>query len=154
TPNEDALGEARVSLAAGRRLEAAGFAIWVVELGVHRADMPPLQRATLPGDGYAWVPLTSFRQVNRWTNRRLLGLLLRGARRRFGELRGVSFIDLFCGAGNFGLALLGQGAQGGFVERDAVAVSALSQAASEQGLEPEFLIDDPVEAALGGGPWP
>ncbi len=96
------------------------------------------QRSSLRGDAFALVPASCFRQINRWVNQRVLGLLARGAIRRLGSadasapLRGVSLLDVYCGAGNLGLSLLALGARGSFIERDVDGLSAVLQAASQQ----------------------
>lgn len=95
---------------------------------------------------YFYVPVTSFMQVNTGVNDLLVEQITQlvqasGARR---------CLDLFCGAGNFGLALAAVGCAVSGVESDAAALGAFRRAAAEQALDVRELVHAPAEQALQG----
>jgi tRNA/tmRNA/rRNA uracil-C5-methylase (TrmA/RlmC/RlmD family) len=87
----------------------------------------PVQRHAVT-DLYHFVPLTSFLQVNRVMNDRLVEHIVEGARERQVQ----SFLDLFAGAGNFTLPLLALGARGMAIESDPLATDACTRSAQMQ----------------------
>jgi 23S rRNA (uracil1939-C5)-methyltransferase len=96
--------------------------VWITGQGP-----PPVQR--LAGvDVTLQVPLNAFVQVNRWVNRRLVRTVCDVT----AGLGARSVLDLYCGAGNFGLPLLQRGFWVGGVEGTASAVVALNAARLEQ----------------------
>jgi 23S rRNA (uracil1939-C5)-methyltransferase len=92
-----------------------------------------------------WAPPGVFTQVNWDVNRELVKAVLDGALGR-----GVrSFLDLYSGAGNFSLPLLGAGLRGVGVEASASAAGAARRAARAAGLGEACFLAASVEAALG-----
>ena len=93
------------------------------------------QQYSLRGGVYQDVPLGSFMQVNREVNDAVIGSLLDGAKRR-----GIStFVDLYCGSGNFILPMLAQGHRGIGVEYDEATIAGAVQAARAQRLDGQFV---------------
>jgi 23S rRNA (uracil1939-C5)-methyltransferase len=129
-------GEDAVTLASGpewrRWTEELQQAAWAVAIAT--ADPPERvarQRFAIGHGVYARVPLGSFMQVNTRVNAELTAAVVAGARER----AITRFADLFCGAGNFALALANSGVAGVGVEQDRAAIAAARVAASEQGLQ-------------------
>jgi 23S rRNA (uracil1939-C5)-methyltransferase len=92
-----------------------------------------------------WAPPGVFTQVNWEVNRELVQAVLDGA-----LTRGVtSFLDLYAGAGNFSLPMLGAGLRGVSVEASEVAVGAARRAADAAGLGEACFVGASVEAFLG-----
>ncbi len=105
----------------------------------------PVQTWELPLDLELSVPATSFVQVNPWVNYVLVDALTRGAVER----DAASFLDLYCGAGNFALALAGVGLTGSGIEGDAGAVEAARANAERQFLTSRVgFLHGPVAALL------
>jgi len=121
---------------------------------IQGAGTPPLQRVALVPNVFAYVPVGSFRQVNSPLNAALIDRVT-----AYVVERGyTTFIDVFCGSGNFSLPLLVAGCRGVGVESDAEAISALRRAALDQGVDGSgFCADDAANAAarwLALGPRP
>jgi 23S rRNA (uracil1939-C5)-methyltransferase len=76
------------------------------------------------------APAGVFTQVNWGVNRRLVSAVVSGARAR----NAATFCDLYCGAGNFSLALLAANLTGVAVEKNTVAIEAARRAARDAGL--------------------
>lgn len=106
---------------------------------------PLTHRWSLPGDVTMQVPATSFCQVNADVNAALVTALVEGAVQRGAK----TFADLYCGAGNFALALLAAGLSGTGVETDATAIAAARRSADRAGFgeRAEFLAQT-VRSAL------
>lgn len=103
-------------------------------IGVH-GQAPrhiPRQRIELMPRVWAYVPLSSFMQVNARVNADLVMYVAAGALKRSAK----TFVDLYSGAGNFTLPLLAIGLQGAAVEQDVASVFALTEAANAQRLDP------------------
>lgn len=101
---EEALAEANVTLVvAGSKEDRALDQRWPLSEGV-----------------FLRAPATAFTQVNWEINRELVAAVVRGALAR-GAAR---FLDLYCGAGNFSLALAARGLAGLGLEGNAAAVHA------------------------------
>ncbi|MGC4066868.1 MAG: RsmD family RNA methyltransferase [Polyangiaceae bacterium] len=98
--------------------------------GIRDHGAMPMQRLALT-HLYHFVPLTSFLQVNRVMNDRLVQHVVDGARAR----RVRSFLDLFAGAGNFTLPLLALGARGTAIESDRLAIEACDRSARAQSFD-------------------
>jgi 23S rRNA (uracil1939-C5)-methyltransferase len=105
----------------------------------------PLPTARYPlGQGlYQQVPFGSFMQVNFTVNEALIQEIVRTALAH--RIRTVA--DVYCGSGNFLLPLLSAGLRGIGIENDHAAISALQNAATEQGLSGTFLHADALEWA-------
>lgn len=88
------------------------------------------QRFAVTSSTTLMSPPGSFTQVHLSMNRRLLSLALQGAESR--EVR--SFLDLYCGAGNFSLPLLAMGLSGMGVEGSELSIAAARRASELQGL--------------------
>ncbi len=122
--------EIAASSQAQRRLEAA--------LAEHFELGAQAQRFPLPGGVTLHAPAAAFTQVNWAVNELLIGAVVSGA-----LARGVrSFCDLYAGAGNFTLPLLGAGLHGVAVEGHEAALAAGREGAAQQGLSAEFVADD------------
>ena len=104
----------------------------------------PAQRFRHPGGGVLVVPPDAFVQVNWDVNALLVEALVRGARGR----ALASFLDLYAGAGNLGLALLRAGLSGTMVESVAVAVDAARQVVREEGLSGVEILSADASAAV------
>lgn len=89
---------------------------------------PPVQRWPLPLQLELSVPATSFVQVNPDVNIALVDALLGGAEER----KVTSFLDLYCGAGNFALPLAANGLTGSGIELNEDAVSAARATADRE----------------------
>jgi 23S rRNA (uracil1939-C5)-methyltransferase len=100
------------------------------------------QRIELLHNVYGYGPCDAFLQVNATVNAQLLHAILAWV----DDLGVESFFDLCCGMGNYTLPLLSRGLAGAAVELQASSVSALSQAAHEQGWQPDL-------AAMGMSHW-
>jgi 23S rRNA (uracil1939-C5)-methyltransferase len=101
---------------------------WLI--GIRDHGSMPMQRLALT-HLYHFVPLTSFLQVNRVVNARLVQHVVDGARSRSVQ----TFLDLFSGAGNFTLPLLALGARGTAIESDPLAIEACARSAREQAFD-------------------
>jgi 23S rRNA (uracil1939-C5)-methyltransferase len=102
-----------------------------VLVGHRGMDELPHQRYDLMDGVYAFVPLGSFLQVNDDVNRALVRHVVEGARRRGCR----TFLDLYCGSGNFALPLAHSGCAGMAVEQDGLAIAELREASEAQGIE-------------------
>lgn len=92
-------------------------------------DRPPTLQYIV-GEGLTIdVPITSFVQVNSDVNRRLVAKVLAVAE----QVRATSFIDLFCGAGNFAVPLARQGLTGTAIDNVGAAIAELQR--SEEATE-------------------
>lgn len=109
-------------------LSALGERFSVALAGVG-GDAP--QRYPLPGGVVLQASPGSFTQVNWSVNQLLVQRVLKGAEQR--NIR--SFIDLYCGAGNFSLPLLKAGLRGLAIEVFAPAIEDARRSAREQGLD-------------------
>jgi 23S rRNA (uracil1939-C5)-methyltransferase len=90
------------------------------------------------------IPADAFSQVNPAANRLLVAAVM-----AFGGFRaGERALDLYCGAGNFGLPLARRGVLVHGVERDAVAVAAAEANAARLGLATARFTCAPVARAL------
>lgn len=88
---------------------------------------------------------SDFTQVNWVVNRAMLRELVHGA-----SERGVrSFLDLYCGAGNFSLPLLHRGLEGLAMDSNTSAIASARQAAAAQGLNTACFECRDVEQWLG-----
>ncbi len=125
----------RVLAAALRSLAGAGGAVWVNGQVLHGA---PFLRLPLPGGTTLRAGPTTFVQANPGAN----GDLVRAVVERVAG--GGTFLDLFCGAGNFTLPLLAAGIDGVGVEISPGAVSDARAAAEEHGLPPSAFIQGRV----------
>ncbi len=99
-------------------------------------DDAPRQSFLVPGPaGQATrvlVTLGGFTQVNQGINRALVTRILQ-------EAAGAqSFLDIYCGSGNFSLPLLAQGLEGVGVELSSEAIDAAREGAQSAGLAGEF----------------
>ncbi len=92
-----------------------------------------------------WAPPGVFTQVNWEMNRELVNAVLGGALARGIE----TFLDLYAGAGNFSLPMLGAGLRGIAVEASESAVGAARRAAQAAGLGEARFVGATVETALG-----
>ncbi|MCC6215193.1 MAG: class I SAM-dependent RNA methyltransferase [Polyangiaceae bacterium] len=133
-----------------------------------RLPQPEDQRWPLPGGATLSAPPDAFTQPSREVAALLVGAVVAGARQR-----GVrTFVDLYCGAGAFTLALGATGASGVGVERDGSALRAAERqrraagasgvrfvrgdAASlvdrvgEPGERPDLVVVDPPRAGARG----
>jgi 23S rRNA (uracil1939-C5)-methyltransferase len=88
----------------------------------------------------------AFVQVNWPVNVELVRRVVEGARQRGAQ----SFLDLFCGAGNFTLPLLSTGLGGVAVDRDPHGVASAQRAAQEAGWSRATFIASDVRSALRG----
>jgi 23S rRNA (uracil1939-C5)-methyltransferase len=102
------------------------------------------QRFPLPGGVELSAPAHAFTQVNWPVNFALIEALLAGVSRR--SL--TTFCDLYCGAGNFSLALLARGLSGVGIEASKGAIAAAKRAASAQKLAAIRFITGDVLSAL------
>ncbi len=91
---------------------------------------PPVQRWPLPLQMELAVPATAFVQVNPDVNVALVDALLEGTDAR----KATSFVDLYCGAGNFALALAASGLTGSGIEASPDAIAAASDSAEREQL--------------------
>ncbi len=103
----------------------------------------PDQRWPLTDSLELRVPATGFVQVNLAVNRALVAAVVEGAHRRGAR----TFVDLYCGAGNFSLPLLVEGLTGVGVEASEDACRSADSGAREAGLPGRFLAGD-VPAVL------
>lgn len=100
-----------------------------------------VQSAALgPADTEArlWFAPGSFTQVNWEVNQTIISKLLKAVQ----SLGSKTFLDLYCGAGNFSLPLLAIGLQGVGVESNPTAIATATAAAARQGLGGRFLAED------------
>lgn len=128
------------------------------------------QHFDLPGGVTLRPSPGAFVQVNREVNQLLVGAVVDGARARGAQ----TFVDLYCGAGNFSLSLAAHGLSGRGYEGSALAVDDASYAADRAGLgakvrfeaqdldalppalpaAPDLLVVDPPRAGAPGlGRW-
>ena len=77
------------------------------------------------------VPPGGFTQVNWPVNEALVAHVVDGARTRGAQ----TFLDVYCGAGNFALPLASAGLRGVGIESSGVAIAAARRAAADAGLE-------------------
>jgi 23S rRNA (uracil1939-C5)-methyltransferase len=93
---------------------------WCTSLPGESYDAGKEQRWPLPGGVELRAPPQAFTQVNWPVNLAIVSALVEGARER-----GVKrFCDLYCGAGNFALALLAAGLEGVGVDRAGTGIRA------------------------------
>lgn len=93
------------------------------------------EQAFQPARGVTvYAPVGGFTQVNEAVNRRLVQRVLAVAE----GAAASTFLDLYCGSGNFSLPLAARGLSGVGVELNESAILAARRAASEQKLEVEF----------------
>lgn len=105
---------------------------------------PQPQRYWLTEDLYSLIPVGGFCQVHAGVNRRLVERVLDFAEQAQIE----SFLDLYCGSGNFSLPLAQLGKTGQGIEWSREAIAAAKQAAQEQGLPSvQFRAGDVAEEA-------
>ncbi len=105
------------------------------------ADMRE-QCFSIDGATHQRVPLNGFLQVNFEVNRLLTEHIVEGVRARSLQ----SFVDLYCGSGNFALPLVRAGLSGFGVERVAACRSSATRAAREQSLQQvQFIDGDAIE---------
>lgn len=102
---------------------------------------PPDQAWPLPGGLELRVPMGDFVQVNPAVNRVLVEAVVHGARQR----SAATFVDLYCGAGNFSLSLLSLGLTGVGIEISKEACEVAARNAREAGLEGRFLAGDAAQ---------
>lgn len=88
--------------------------------------------------------VNAFSQVNWSVNQRLVADLIEGVQAR----RLSSFLDLYCGAGNFSLPLLRAGLSGVGVEGSSVSVQFARKSAKAQGLNGGRFLKSDVEPAV------
>jgi tRNA/tmRNA/rRNA uracil-C5-methylase (TrmA/RlmC/RlmD family) len=102
-----------------------------VELRKLRAEPPtgPCD-VELRGPSTDGVPASAFVQINPAVNLALVEALVAGAVQRGAG----SFLDLYCGAGNFALSLVAAGLSGTGVERNEDSVDAARRVAQDRGL--------------------
>lgn len=102
-------------------VESAGYQS--IPLPGAKPGSPPVSLQALPG---------SFTQVNLAINERLILQVLK-------EASGCSsFLDIYCGSGNFSLPLLAQGLEGTGIELSAEAIEAARAGAAALGVEGRF----------------
>lgn len=103
-----------------------------VEFDVLVGDEPSdvAQRWPLTSEQTLRVPARAFVQVNWDVNRRLVAAVVAGAQSR----SIATFVDLYAGVGNFGVALLAAGLTGTLVESHPEAAAAAEQTLREQSL--------------------
>ena len=131
-PQNEAGHGTRASVPAQRGVtEALRQRLDDVLVGHRGMDEHPHQRYELMDSVYAFVPLGSFLQVNDDVNRALVRHVVEGARRRGCG----TFLDLYCGSGNFALPLAHSGCTGMAVEQDGLAIKKLREASEAQGIE-------------------
>jgi tRNA/tmRNA/rRNA uracil-C5-methylase (TrmA/RlmC/RlmD family) len=99
---------------------------------------PPWQRHFLLPDLDQFVPLDGFMQVNPVINQALVQAVARGAQERGIE----TALDLYCGSGNFGLALSKAGISVTGVDSGRHSVLAANRASRQQGLPGTYLLGD------------
>jgi len=135
---------------AARRFEANSPLVselaqaFLVSIGERSPAPEHDQRFPLPGGVELRVSGAGFTQVNWAVNQCLVQALLDGA-----EQRAVStFVDLYCGAGNFSLPLLARGLSGVGIEGSKPAILAAKRAAAEQGLTRARFIAGDVKEML------
>ncbi len=92
-----------------------------------------------------WFAPGTFTQVNWAVNQAIIRDLLDGVRHR--EAR--QFLDLYCGAGNFSLPLLGAGLDGLGVEANPTSIAVARAASHHQKLGGEFWASDVERAVIG-----
>jgi 23S rRNA (uracil1939-C5)-methyltransferase len=98
----------------------------------------------LPGGVELRAPAHAFTQVNWPVNRALVQAVLDAAAQR--SVR--TFLDLYCGAGNFSLPLLARGLKGVGIESSKEAIAAAKRAASAHQLSFARFIAGDVQRAL------
>ncbi len=102
-----------------------------------------VQEVTLPNAVTLRLGPFDFSQVHWQINQAIIEQLLTGA-----ERRGVkTFVDAYCGSGNFTLPLLKAGLKGHGVELNQDAIARAKQAAASQGLDPAAFVA--MDAAVG-----
>lgn len=118
------------------------------EMDVHVEGEPfeieRAQRFELASGVELLAPPEAFTQVNWAVNERLVEAVVAGAEARQVE----SFLELFCGVGNFSLPLLAAGKRGRSVERSAVAIDAARRAARQRGLPEDGFVAGDAEREL------
>jgi 23S rRNA (uracil1939-C5)-methyltransferase len=115
-----------------------------VSIAERASDAEQDQRYPLPGGAQLRVPGGGFNQVNWGVNKLLVQALLDGAK----HLGALSFVDLYCGAGNFSLPLLASGLVGLGIESSRPAIAAAKRAAKEQSLSSARFIAGDVRVEL------
>ena len=120
-------------------LTAHGAAAWI---GPHPVGGPSRLRYALPGGLFLLAGPSTFTQANPAANEALV--------KRVGDLVGTqdTFLDLYCGAGNFTLPLLARGARGIGVELSRDAIDCAREAAVLQSLDPEAFEQARVDIRL------
>ena len=112
--------------------------------GARRVVGDPTVRVEVEAGLALEIPADTFSQVNPAGNRLLVAAVLALGGFRTGERA----LDLYCGAGNFGLPLARRGVLVHGVERDAVAVAAAEENAARLGLATAHFTCAPVARAL------
>ncbi len=116
-----------------------------------RVEIPPLelghgdtQRFDVYEDVYVRVPIGSFMQVNHAVNRALIQHVVQ----TISDWNVSSFLDLYCGAGNYSMPLAASGLVGHGIEVSTPSISAAKQSASEQGLSSLTFQEEDAESAV------
>lgn len=133
--SDDARGRPGLALASGgddvsAALDAVGRALPGSVVGLRGDPHIACQERRFDG-GYALVPLDAFWQINGAVN----GLLVQHVLAEVQASGAASVLDLYAGAGNFGLPLAARGMSVSAVELHAPAMAALERAARAQGFD-------------------
>jgi 23S rRNA (uracil1939-C5)-methyltransferase len=115
-----------------------------VAVGTEPPDPKRDQRFDLPNGVELRAPAHAFTQVNWPINRAIVSALLAGAERRGAR----TFLDLYCGAGNFSLPLFARGMSGVGVEAARGSIAAAERAARAANFENARFIAGDVRAVL------
>lgn len=107
-----------------------------------RDELPALE--DVPGSIRPSASPADFTQVNWFINRALIQTLIHGVQRH----RIQSFLDLYCGVGNFSFPLLQRGLVGQSFESNRSAITSAQRTAASYGLEGSTFEATPVTAAL------
>jgi len=115
-----------------------------VSLGERAPDTAQDQLFPLPGGVELRAPAHAFTQVNWRVNQAIVLAILAGVERRGAR----TFLDLYCGAGNFSLPLLARGLTGVGIEAAKHSLAAAKRAASAESFTGARFIAGDVREAL------
>lgn len=135
-------GKGRAKWREARAKLAAKLGALQPSMLIRCSDEPSCEQRMHANEGvYAYAPVGSFTQVNLQVNAQLVQKVVAIAQ----ESGAKSFLDLYCGCGNFSLPLAFAGLTGMGVEVNRDSIHAAGRAADEQGLPIQFLaasVDD------------